>query len=298
MELEFYAAVRLGDLPRVKKLLDLHPDLDLNRPSPTFTPLHNACWLGHTTIAAFLLKQPGIQVNSLTPNGFTPFFYACTSGKVDIVRILLRDPRVDVNMTGDDGKTPLWRACHSGHEQVVHWMIASGREFDWEKPAVDWDGIQSSPSAVARMKGFPEISQRINAFLTSPALVRFEARVELQVPGELAASTFALVVLLCDEHLQLAKIGPRRTHRFFRIMASLPMELQMMVCHRVYESAEEYVPRETSEMAFRSLVRRVEVGGQTGMARVLKSASADLLWSAQWGSAQPLLFSFFLYLLH
>jgi len=261
LETALYTAARSGDLAVVQELLTLHPGVDLNRPSPTFTPLHNACWIGRADMAAFLLQQPGIDVNSLTANGFTPFFYACTGGKLEIVKLLLKDQRVDVNLAGNDGKTPLWRTCYAGHERIVRWMIASGREFDWNRPAFTWDGLECSPSEVARARGLVSLTNLLDAFLSRPAQVRFETRIELKIPEELAASLFMMVVLHSDGHLRLKKKGSSSrapVKRFFAILERLPMELQMLVCHRVYSSVREYVPRETSEMALRALVPKLK----------------------------------------
>jgi len=77
----------------------------------------------------------------------------------------------------------------------------------------------------------------------------------------LAAEVFALTVFLCDDLLQLqpashlaATPNPAAAAtRFFVIAKRLPMELQMMLCHRAVGSMKQNILRKDSEVAFRSL---------------------------------------------
>ena len=76
--------------------------------------------------------------------------------------------------------------------------------------------------------------------------------------GELAADVFALTVFLCDGVLRLkpALVSSRPSGlRFFAIASKLPMELQMILCHRVFGSTKLNILRHDSEIAFKSLVR-------------------------------------------
>ena len=75
----------------------------------------------------------------------------------------------------------------------------------------------------------------------------------------LAAEIFALTVFLCDEllHLKptLATTAATDTLRFFSIISKLPMELQMILCHRVVGSMKQNILLKDSEAAFKSLAR-------------------------------------------
>jgi len=76
----------------------------------------------------------------------------------------------------------------------------------------------------------------------------------------MAAEMFALVVFVSDGLLKTKatglKEGAKRT-RFFNIARRLPLELQMVMCLRQVRSAQEIIPGKESEVAFKSLARRL-----------------------------------------
>ena len=72
---------------------------------------------------------------------------------------------------------------------------------------------------------------------------------------ELAAAVFALTVFLCDYLLQLQPASNPAATRFFAIAKRLPMELQMILCHRAVGSAKQNILHRDSEAAFKSLAR-------------------------------------------
>ena len=96
----------------------------------------------------------------------------------------------------------------------------------------------------------------LERFITNSTQTRHEVRVKLGVPDALAAEVFALTVFLCDDLLQpkpdLVSSNPAAT-RFFVIAKKLPMELQMILCHRVVGSAKDNILSKHSEPAFHSL---------------------------------------------
>jgi len=50
---------------------------------------------------------------------------------------------------------------------------------------------------------------------------------------------------------------PSPAARFFSIASQLPLDLQMVLCRRLVESAKEIIPGKDSEVAFKSLARRL-----------------------------------------
>ena len=93
-------------------------------------------------------------------------------------------------------------------------------------------------------------------------LTRYELRVKLGVPGALGAEIFAVIVFLCDDLLQLkpASRPAADATRFFTIARKLPMELQMILCHRVVGSAKQNVLQKDSEASFKSLAKILLTG--------------------------------------
>jgi len=76
----------------------------------------------------------------------------------------------------------------------------------------------------------------LERFIANQVQTRHELRERLGGLDALAAEVFALTVFLCDDLLQL-KLAPTTitssaATRFFTIASKLPMELQMILCHR------------------------------------------------------------------
>ena len=101
----------------------------------------------------------------------------------------------------------------------------------------------------------------LRRFKAHPEQIRREVRVKLGFPDELAAEVFALADFLCDGLLQL-KPAPAKSRtkgaaalRFFTIIQRLPLELQMILCHRVADSCKDSILSKDSEVAFKCLAR-------------------------------------------
>jgi len=178
------------------------------------------------------------------------------------VRLLLKDPRVDIILEDDNGRTPLWWASSNGNREVIEWLIASGRDLGdvRNKKGKDWDDKEYTALEIASEYERTEVVSLLERFLANPALTRHELRVKLGVLDELAAEVFALTVFLCDDLLQL-KPAPTTTtaaaaasaSQFFTIISKLPMELQMVLCHRAVGSMKQNILHKDSEVAFKSL---------------------------------------------
>jgi len=161
---------------------------------------------------------------------------------------MLKDPRVDITLSDHRGHTPLWHASFGGSVDVVEWLIASGREL-------------GDLSIVSSSYLNEDIGLLLEKFMVNPAQIRHELQVKLGVLDEFAAEIFALTVFLCDGLLQLrpptlitSSSNPAAV-RFFTIAKRLPMELQMILCHRAVGSMKQNILHKDSEAAFKSLAR-------------------------------------------
>ena len=59
--------------------------------------MHFACWMGHSEIVEFLIKDASLEINSKIIFGSTGFHFACGNGYLLIVEILLKDTRLEIN---------------------------------------------------------------------------------------------------------------------------------------------------------------------------------------------------------
>ena len=84
---------------------------------------------------------------------------------------------------------------------------------------------------------------------------RHAMRLELGWCDEAAAEMFALVVFVSDGLLQINGSTTTPAAKFFRIASQLPLELQMVLCHRVVGTPKEIIQGKDSEVAFKSLAQ-------------------------------------------
>jgi len=190
----------------------------------------------------------------------TPLLLSCSFAKTKVVKLLLKDPRVDLNLTDYKGRTALWKACYWGFAGAVKWLIACGRDLgDLDRKGLGYNGKEYSALEIARQEKKTELVTLLEGFVANPAQVRHEVRVKLRFPAELAAGLFAITVFLCDGLLRLQPANPNPAApaivRFLMVAIRLPMELEMVLCHRVMGSMRQNIRSEESEAAFKSLAR-------------------------------------------
>ena len=248
---------RNGNVEEVKRFLKDNPTWDVNEVlnGNGWTALHLASHYGHHEIISLLLVYTEINVNQRTNHGETPFFLACHDEEIETAKVLLRDPQVDINPPNNLGRTPLWIACCYGNAAVIKWMIASGRDLFLDEKGQDWDNSEYYTALdIAETWFKTEVVSLLEGFVKNQTQTRHEVRVELGVVDALAAELFATTVFLCDDFLRIRKPDSNsKAGRFLRIVSRLPMELQMVLCHRVYGSDKDNIPSKDSEPAFRHL---------------------------------------------
>ena len=277
MEEKLYELTQKDSIEEVKTLLREQSVLDINWVHPSvfrWTALHNASDIGHHEIVKLLLAQPHINVNQQDIYGCPPIYYSCMQARLPCVKLLLADPRVDPTLAGNEGQTPLWIASYYWRFDIVRWLIASGRDLGdlSAKATSDDDGKKYSPLEIAIKMKRTAVVALLERYMASPAQTTHEVRVELGLPEALAAELFALTVMLCDDFLRIRPAPSRRfitlvtrppkptladsaATRFFAIAAALPMELQMILCHRVFGSLKQNILSRDSEGAFKSLAQ-------------------------------------------
>ena len=262
VEQKLYDAAHGGDVLEVESLLKDYPDLNVNWGDVIgWTSLHIALYQGCVEVVKVLLAHPDINVNVKNEDGATPWSFGCLRGQVSVVQVLLKDPRVDATLEDIYGCTPLWWASFSENLDMVECLIAGGTDLgDIDKKIQNCTAIN-----MARHRNKTDVVSLLERFVSNPAQTRHEVHVKLGVLDALAAEVFALAVFLCDGLLQLkpalnpvatpnhAPSYPAAATRFFSIASKLPMELQMMLCHRVVGSMKQNILHKDSEPAFKHL---------------------------------------------
>jgi hypothetical protein len=138
---------------------------------------------------------------------------------------------------------------------MLLWMCRSDQVDDCPELDLDkkgkWIGDEYTAIDIARKKNKTEVVSLLERFMANPVETGYEVRLELGVKDELAAELFAITVFLCDDFLRLKEPNSSAT-RFFNIASQLPMELQMVLCYRVFGSSKENIKSKDSEVAFKS----------------------------------------------
>lgn len=87
----------------------------------------------------------------------------------------------------------------------------------------------------------------------------------LSYKDKYSAEVFALAVLHCDDYLALKsaeQTGNNENHqiaaRFFQVASRLPMELQMVLCNRLYGLERTLIPAKDRDEAIREICHRIQ----------------------------------------
>ena len=98
----------------------------------------------------------------------------------------------------------------------------------------------------------------LERFKENPVETRHAVRIEIGWYDYLAAEVFASVVFVSDGLQQINDTTtPSPAARFFSIATQLPLELQMVLCHRLVGSGKEIIHGNESEAAFKELAKRI-----------------------------------------
>ena len=126
---EIHDAAQIGDLDKVKALLNRNPDLVFSKSGDYGeTPLHVAALWGHKSVAEYLLMHRA-DVNAKNNYGVTPLHEAAGNGHVAVAELLLVN-KADVNAGSTNGATPLLIAVENNHKDTVELLLAHKAEVN------------------------------------------------------------------------------------------------------------------------------------------------------------------------
>ncbi len=130
--LDLHAAATVGDLPRVKQLVEADPASVGAYSADDFPPLGLATYMGHDAIVEYLLAK-GADVNQVAKNRgrFTALTGAVSSGHREVVRRLL-DAGADPNYWYEGGLTPVLEAAMGGSVPILEMLVAHGGDLTAE----------------------------------------------------------------------------------------------------------------------------------------------------------------------
>ena len=121
-----------GDLEKVKKIIERHPNQINVRDKMDFTPLHLASGKGHTEIVEFLLNH-GADTELEICTGHTPMMLAAWyagDGKYETIKTLLEHGAKVNHKENGDGSTALHYAAIYSGEKVINLLISYGADVN------------------------------------------------------------------------------------------------------------------------------------------------------------------------
>jgi hypothetical protein len=140
-----------------------------------------------------------------------------------IVKLLLIQPGIDFNKDNNDGWTPIYAASSKGHIEIVKLLLVQPK-IDFNKA----DNNSWTPIYAASSKGHQAIVDILNEYQTNPTKTQQKLIRELYPIEEY----FILFVLVTDDYFTYTSHD-----QFFRIIISLPQELQSVIAHRICRSS-------------------------------------------------------------
>jgi uncharacterized protein len=130
-ELDVFEAAGMGDVERLRTLLEADASLANAWSDDGFTPLHYAAFFGHPE-AAKLLTERGADLEARSTNeqfalDASPLHSAAAAGEREVVEVLI-DAGADVNAVQHGGYTPLLEAAASGNNELADVLLARGAD--------------------------------------------------------------------------------------------------------------------------------------------------------------------------
>jgi ankyrin repeat protein len=150
-DFSIHLAARLGDLARIKSLIEDGADVNAKDIGGD-TPLHIAAAKGHEEVVKLLIEKgatmanlhiasymgnlekaeafinDGADINSTDGHGYAPLHYAAQNGRKEAAELLIAKG-ADVNVKNWGGETPLYIAAAKGHKEIVELLIQKGADF-------------------------------------------------------------------------------------------------------------------------------------------------------------------------
>jgi ankyrin repeat protein len=237
----------------------------------TTNPLYIACDAKDFELTALLLTRPDLQLN-ITVDGVTALTLALEHECWDIVKLLLNDGREVFNKKIIGHRHPLSTVVRQGTTEGIITLFQHLIKKDnllYAMPneellmrllkALD-PKIQIDTANVSGTK--KTLLKMSNCSLTiNFSLLATLTEAQIRARADFIASLFSIIVFLCDNLLELSEKTLSDTQkaylRFFAKAKELPIELQMILCHRVFGSSGINIPAKDCEQSFRELALRL-----------------------------------------
>ena len=257
-------AIYYYEVSKVKKLIFENPDLDINVVG-CFAPLHAIVANGNKELFEIFLSHPEVDVNIRNGNDHTPLMTIEMNTYLEMFLMLLKHPKIDVYCKDSSGNSIFYDICISGCIEGLLWWVALGFKIDFKSDEVksaydrmiEYERLRAvleRGKKSSRFYNYPKMRELLNLYRNDKDKAVFESKYRVGNESVLSTVLFSLVVFLCDGFLKVKAEENSETARFFRIASKLPMEIQMILCYRVFRSPKQGMCTTDVDMAVKFCV--------------------------------------------
>lgn len=224
-------------------------DFDVNRLFGWFqeTILSFAIRTGKKELRELLLARPDIDVNKRDKEGRTPFYDVCRAGDLESVTRLLKDKRVDIEIPKTNNQTPFWIACYNSRLEIIMTLL-----LNTNVKLVPFRGMDRSNKKESRM------GKLLEQFERDHDMAQRNLRKKKGVLcDQYNIAQLLLLTILVSSGYFIVRTGKRhrQLRRFFGVATKLPLELQTILCNRVYNSENFFILSGSIELELRVLLK-------------------------------------------
>ena len=159
-ELNVFEASAVGNVDRVRALVDADPALARAFAPDGFHPLGLAAFFKHPDVVTLLIAA-GAEVSAPSRNAMkVTALHSAIAGQDRLSTLALIAAGADVNLAQSDAFTALHEAAQNGDREIVDALLAAGAD----PSAVLSDG--SMPADLARKHGHPELAAHLEQTAT------------------------------------------------------------------------------------------------------------------------------------
>lgn len=240
----FLLACLRGNLETVKILVSKYGIIALNvdDSSDGTSVFLNACYSNNTELVKFLAQLlPTEEIIRSNSSGNNALLNACYGGKIEILKFLISTGKFNINQENFCNISPICASYEHGHAEAFKILL---KQKDIVLPEKMYYRLNDLTNKHVML-------DLIESYKKNPVLTRSQLLLEDNI------YIYHLLVFLCDDYYTLNKDTDNINGlRFFEIIRMLPIEIMMIIIHRLSESQFDYISRQQFEKSLKTFIEK------------------------------------------